>query len=396
LNKNGYLPRLFQKKWNGKLNRKEKKLLNQWLARSPKNRKYYERLTKEYSLKHLEQFEEKGPGSNENLFAIKNEIQEEASLPSKKRKSFSKAACFAFVAASVAACIILLLNIYQPSVREPLVFGNMVVLELADGTAISPDTVKGNLLIDQSDCQLIVNNHEVRYVSLHGKYSGKKKNAFNEIRVPACKQFTVVFPDRSKVSLNAVSSIRFPVSDGDNIRSLEFTGEGFFEIQSLYAGKNKIPFVVKVITPGGLDQEVIVTGTTFNINAYCDESVIKTTLFDGKVKVASKGEVIWLSPGEELHVGESRKSKMKSNEIENAIAWKDGDFLFNDVPIQHVLNEISRWYDMEVVFEGDPTDLISFVGPRSEKFKFIIDGICIGYKYKYIIQGNRVLLLKNR
>jgi ferric-dicitrate binding protein FerR (iron transport regulator) len=393
LNQSKLLAEIFLKSWEGTLNQEEEAYLQQWLALSPKNREYYERKTKEYTLKHLQQFEKNDPGSQESLLATNSEGQNEGAAPNPKRRSFAKAACVVVVSIAVAACIILIFKIRR-SGSDP---HNLIELQLADGSRIYPETIREHILINEGDFRIMVNNKELRYLALPGNSSGKDWNAYNAIRIPAGKQFPVIFPDGSNVFLNAVSTMRYPVSGAGGIRNVELTGEAYFDIQSLYVGKNKIPFVVKVRTPQGLEQEVTVTGTKFNINAYGDANTIRTTLFDGQVKVVSSGKAIWLSQGEECIVEKTRSYKPKnSNYINNAIAWKDSLFVFDDQPMQLIAKELSRWYDLEVEARETSTAPVSYVGPRSQNIQEIMKAICSMYKYSYSMEGNGVILIRDR
>lgn len=395
MNKYEYIAQLFHKSWKGTLSRKEKKDLKKWLALSPENKETYDRLTRGHAMKQLEQYERSNPDKSENLFAIDKDVLVELSGPAKKYRVLPKAACWA-LAVAVAACIILIVSTRRFVYSQLPGFHNMVQLQLADGTQILPDTVNGYLLMEQGNCQLLVHNREIRYMALPGNLSGKRQAAFNEVRLPAGKLFTVVLPDNSKVLLNAVSSIRFSVSNpGGSIRHLELTGEGYFEVQPVFDKKGKIPFKVTAKTPAGLSQDLVVTGTTFNINAYGDESVIKTSLFEGSVRVSCNGEVICLLAGEELVAGNFANNKMKSVGLRTTTAWKNGSFSFSNASLQSVLDEVGRWYGMHIELKDDISGRISLVHiPRLSKIESVLSTICDVVKCDYKIDGGQVILRK--
>jgi ferric-dicitrate binding protein FerR (iron transport regulator) len=117
-------------------------------------------------------------------------------------------------------------------------------------------------------------------------------------------------------------------------------------------------------SPTGLKQKVIVTGTTFNINAYGDEPVIKTTLLEGRVIVKGEGKNIALQPGEELQMGKS-KIILQLVPIEEAISWNSDSFSFVNKPAGNVLKEIARWYGLSITLEGDTSSGITLNAPRS-------------------------------
>jgi transmembrane sensor len=382
LNQNGFLRKLFRKSWEERLTPEEEMFLQQWLAESKLHKKVYDDLSNKLALDFLLHSKKYKLGRSKGLY--------------RRIRRMMVAACL------LVAAFIFTLNFFiqQPDQHQPLpVNSNLVLVKLADGTFISPDTVTTGLSVDQGSCQLMINNKEVRYTAVSGRSFWKNRNVYNEISIPVGKQFTAILPDSSKVVLNAASSsIRFPLSAAGDIRNVELTGEGYFDIQSVYAGKNKIPFVVKVKTPQGLGQEVTVTGTSFNINAYGDENNIKTALFDGQVIVECEGQTVRLSPSEELCVSETRMRKMKkNNDISHAIAWKEGDFLFYDVPIQQVIKEISRWYDCQVEIEGEPTERFFFLCSRSMPLEFLLKLIFENSNYMVQRTGhNKIRLIKRR
>jgi ferric-dicitrate binding protein FerR (iron transport regulator) len=169
-------------------------------------------------------------------------------------------------------------------------------------------------------------------------------------------------PDGSRVWLNAASSLKYPVRFDGRERVVELSGEGYFEVRpapsSAPGGGERKPFIVKV---NGIEVEVV--GTHFNINAYKDDAVTRTTLLEGKVRVRRKpiadsrqssvvsGEVI-LYPGEQAVAGVHGVITMqKEINTEEIIAWKNGWFDFKDASIETVLQQASRWYNIEVVYK---------------------------------------------
>jgi transmembrane sensor len=371
LNKNKKIARLIYKHLKDELSEEELKELAEWLAHAPENLALYDRL-------------------------IKNFEMEQQAAPPQKRLPFFKLVSLTVFPVSIAACAIFVLKLCHYSQNRTLDFNNKVTIRLADGTYISPDTVKDCLLINQGDCQLIIHKKDVRYsTNNNNKRKRIKHDIINEISTPVGKQFTVVLPDESRIYLNAFSSLSFPVSSGLGTRNVEFTGEGYFIVKKVYNGNIKAPFVVKVKTHFGLSQEVTVMGTAFNINAYGDEPEIKTTLVEGKVNVACGGKNVLLFPGEELHIRESFSHTLRTN-TEDAIAWKDEEFFFRKVPVAEAMKELGRWYDLKVAFSGDTADRITYVGPRSKSIKFVMDGICAAIPYEWKIIKNQLLMIKKR
>jgi len=219
---------------------------------------------------------------------------------------------------------------------------NKAVLTLGDGsTLILDDTHKG-VIANQSNTKVIkLNDGQLAYNIIKAKPA---QILYNTITTPRGGQYKLVLPDGSKVLLNAASSIRFPVAFVGNERKVDITGEVYFEVT-----KNKsLPFKVSV-----RDMNIEVFGTHFNVMAYDNESLIKTSLIEGAVKV-SKGETVaMLSPGQQAQLNKQGTLKVDKNvNINEEVAWMNGWFIFNAADIDDIMRQICRWYDVDVVYEG--------------------------------------------
>lgn len=221
--------------------------------------------------------------------------------------------------------------------------GNHAILTLADGTRIVLDSIQngnikgGNANINKKGPLLVYDGS-----------SGFETNApvtYNTLATPRGGQYQLVLPDGSKVWLNASSSIHFPTAFTGNQRNVELTGEAYFEV-----AKNKEkPFHVNV---KGMQVEVL--GTHFNVNAYGDEGNIKTSLLEGSVKIKSGQASGLLKPGEQAILGGNvNKIEIKKADMSEVMAWKNGLFQFDDAGITTIMQEISRWYDVEIVYQGE-------------------------------------------
>lgn len=171
--------------------------------------------------------------------------------------------------------------------------------------------------------------------------------------------YQLILQDGSKVWLNSSSSIRYPTEFTDKERSVEISGEAYFEIVKNAAK----PFIVKVNNLA----EVKVLGTHFNVNAYTDEAEVKTTLLEGAVNISQGNKSSTLSPGQQAQINQSGFIKRVDNvDLDEAVAWKNGNFLFNSATLPAVLRQAARWYDLEIVYEGKvPPDKFSGQIPRS-------------------------------
>ena len=258
---------------------------------------------------------------------------------------------------------------------------NKAVLTLADGTTLVLDNAANGTLAQQNNVQVVKSKDgELKYqpaMSNEARKSGAI--TYNMLSTPRGGQYMIVLPDGSKVWLNAASSIKYPTAFTGNERRVEITGEVYFEIKPLSlptgrdGGGQKIPFIVDMLSAsgGGPGSRVEVLGTHFNVNAYGDDGVVKTTLLEGKVKVVNLPdqqagrESAILKPGEQaiasgrspLTPDRNRDRSLltidHSPDIESVMAWKNGLFQFNNVTIETVMRQVARWYDVQVVYERD-------------------------------------------
>jgi len=202
---------------------------------------------------------------------------------------------------------------------------------------------KGNL-VSQGGTQLIkVDSGNLAYKAMASDHNAI---SYNTLATPAGGQYQVTLSDGTRVWLNALSSIRFPATFKGGSRSVNLTGEAYFEV-----AKDKMsPFHVNA---NGVDVQVL--GTEFNVNAYADEPGIKTTLVRGAVRLSKANATLLLKPGEEGQTsGTSGLVLDKDVNIDRTLAWKNGKFSFEGADIRTIMRQIGRWYNVEVRYLGDP------------------------------------------
>ncbi len=279
--------------------------------------------------------------------------------------------------------------------------GNKAVLTLANGSVISLDSAGSGLLTEQDDVQVIKNKDgEVKYRAANGSAAGTI--AYNSLSTPKGGQYHLILPDGSKVWLNAASSLRFPVTFAANERRVELNGEAYFEIEK-DAGK---PFHVVTAT-----QVVEVLGTHFNVNAYTDEAAVKTTLLEGSVKVRpamgngqsakESGHSAVLKPGQQAVLSRTYSQLTShdspftidhSPDLDLVMAWKNGFTAFNKADIKSIMRQVSRWYNVDVVFEGAIPQR-SFTGgiSRNARLSELLRLLEVS-KVHFRIEGNRLIV----
>ncbi|HEY4287768.1 MAG TPA: FecR domain-containing protein [Puia sp.] len=219
---------------------------------------------------------------------------------------------------------------------------NGAILTLAGGRQVVLDSLGNGVIAEQGKTRVVVRNNQLVYSTS----ARPNEIMYNTMTTPKGRQFQLVLPDGSHIWLNAASSITYPVSAG-NDRTVSITGEAYFEV----AQDKSRPFHVKA---NGMEVEVL--GTHFNINSYADEGSIRTTLLEGSVRVIDGAEHAVLKPGQQAVVVSGNQAKISldaSPDIESVIAWKNGKFQFSKASLAEVMRQLSRWYDVEVVIQGN-------------------------------------------
>lgn len=166
------------------------------------------------------------------------------------------------------------------------------------------------------------------------------------IEVPRGGRYKIMLPDGSKVWLNSLSKLVHPFRFAADKREVTLTGEAYFEVAQLSVAGKRVPFTVHTDK-----QSIEVTGTAFNVSAYMDNTATVTTLVHGSVDICTNNQRLSLKPNQQSITTNNGVSK-RDVDIEKYIAWKDNKFLFYETPLTEVMREISRWYDIDVSFEG--------------------------------------------
>jgi len=306
--------------------------------------------------------------------------------------------------------------------------GNKALLTLADGSTIVLDNAANGVVAEEGNATVVkLKNGQLVYKTDKEEAAGKAGAvAYNTLSTPKGGEYKIVLPDGSEVWLNAESSITYPTAFNANERKVQVTGEAYFEVAKLVTVKEgkRVPFLVDIysrkapkgngLSPtGGLMGQVQVLGTHFNINAYEDEAAVKTTLLEGAVKVtqpaigpASKRQqsakaderAVVLKPGEQavLAAANSRLTIDHSPGIDKVMAWKNGVFHFENADIQTVMRQLSRWYDVEVVYKRDieKDDPLHFEVKRNTNLSDVLKVLNLAGGAKFSIDDEKKIIVQ--
>lgn len=278
------------------------------------------------------------------------------------------------------------------------------LLVLDNGKELVLDDQATGIITQQGNTTITNQHGQLSYV---GAASQQGNIYYNTVKTGRGNQYQLLLPDGTKVWLNASSSIRFATTFSEQERIVELTGEGYFEV----AKDRKRPF--KVMLPKNIGEEatnaVEVLGTNFNIMAYQDEAGIKTTLLEGSVKVGSHSSTptqgtassTILKPGQQaiMPFVNEQSGKLTDNnirvtqaDVDEAVAWKDGYFRFTDAPITAVMRQAARWYDVEVVYNGNvQQEVFSGSIPRTANIMQLIKILELTKTVKIRIEGRKLI-----
>lgn len=266
---------------------------------------------------------------------------------------------------------------------------NKAILTLADGRKISLSDAANGDVIEQAGISVskTANGQLVYHIE---KIAGNLDDSkVNTISTPNGGEWEIRLPDGSIVWLNAASSLQYPLNIGSSKqRKVELTGEAYFEV-----AKDKAhPFIVKTSK-----QELEVLGTHFNINSYANENVTRTTLLEGSVRVAdlNSTEMLILKPGEQSVLSDNGIEIKKVN-TDEAVAWKNGYFMFDNEKQESILRKIARWYNVEIEYADPEAKEVMYYGTvsRFEKISKVLRKFEQTGEVRFDIKGNKLIVYK--
>lgn len=379
---------LVWKKINRTISLEEDLLLSNWLNESSLHQQYYDNVLRFYK-----------EGSGFIDAKAETERAWKALLRKLEKGSFKSNKRIISISIAAAAIILVMSFVFWPKKIEQSLMANKQDLSVQP---IHPGTSKATLMLDDGSIHKITTNENLvladggAVISSEGtklKYTEKdsktKEVKYNTLTIPRGGEFTLQLSDGTKVWLNSETTLRYPVQFAGSERKVELTGEAFFEVTR----NEKIPFLVE-----SGNQTVKVLGTEFNISSYRDDRFVYTTLVNGSVEVFSRSrpEVRQLlAPNEQssFSVSGDQISKRTVDPFQY-VAWKDGRFVFNDLKLEDIMNTLSKWYDVDVIFTRDDLRNIRFTGnlKRYEDFGEIMKKIEMTHEVELQIENRKITI----
>jgi len=382
------------------LEEEEEEMLGSWLAESPHHAALLEELLDE-------------PRLEEEVRALMA-IDEDAALKKlqdtmarEKRTNRLPAKGLRYVAAAVIV-VLAVAGIYmftryrqagKPE-RAQAAYNNDVapgsshaLLTLADGSTLVLDSTTDGILKNQAGALIHKDKSSVAYETLGTGFANGSAIPFNTISTPQKGEYQVVLPDGSRVWLNAASRLRFPIVFNGTERKVSLEGEAYFEVERRVKDGAALPFKVSVMNHEGERGEVEVLGTWFNINAYPEEATINTTLVEGKVQLRSADKTqapAVLHPGQEAQLAKDGRVRVALADVEQAIAWKKGYFRFRNMTIDSIMRMVSKWYGVQVVYEGTVTETFNGGLPRTLPISELLKQLASNGDVHFSVEGNTI------
>ena len=350
INQHFYIARLIARYLSDEIGEEEQAELTRWRNESSENERLFREICKEENIKQNMQ-KRQTFHTEDGWEGVQRKIQRHR-FRHRILNICKYAAIFIFPVAIATVAIYKSGNEPQPlsQVEEQIVpGGKKAVLILDNGEAIDLKSTSGVELKEKDGTVIQVDSTVLNYQQAPARTS--EKLAYNKVNVPRGGEYQLTLSDGSKVQLNSMSSIRFPVQFAQDCRLVELEGEAYFEVS-----KTGQPFIVQT---KGMKIEVL--GTTFNISAYANEEY-QTTLVSGSVKVQTEnGSNRVLKPSEQACITPgSNQINVRNVDTAFYTSWIHGKINFKDQRLDDIMKTLARWYDMDVVYENEATKELRF------------------------------------
>lgn len=350
INQHFYIARLIARYLSDEIGEEEQAELTRWRDESPENERLFQEICKEENIKQNMQ-KRQTFHAEDGWEGVQRKIQRHR-FRHRILNICKYAAIFIFPVAIATVAIYKSGNEPQPlsQVEEQIVpGGKKAVLILDNGEAIDLKSTSGVELKEKDGTVIQVDSTVLNYQQAPARTS--EKLAYNKVNVPRGGEYQLMLSYGSKVQLNSMSSIRFPVQFAQDCRLVELEGEAYFEVS-----KTGQPFIVQT---KGMKIEVL--GTTFNISAYANEEY-QTTLVSGSVKVQTEnGSNRILKPSEQACITPgSNQINVRNVDTAFYTSWIHGKINFKDQRLDDIMKTLARWYDMDVVYENEATKELRF------------------------------------
>ena len=386
LSKEEHIARLIFLHVQGMTDNAQEKELNEWRSVSPRHEELFQRmLSSEYVEKSISRF-------------VKTEEEEERGWRQLQQKARSGRSVRKIKWFPYAAAIVLILSvggvfyfsgdkeqteILPIAKNEVQVPGSRAVLILPDGRKVDLENEVLRSDLAQSDSLLLISTRSLKYRDID---SPDTTEVFHTLEIPRGGEYLLTLSDGTIISLNSESTLSFPVKFQGKERKVYLTGEAYFKV----AKNTEHPFVV---TAGEL--EVLVTGTTFGVRAYKDEKDIQTTLESGQVTVRVEGKSVKLVPNKQVLFNKLTMGvEVRDVDVDLYLAWADGRLVYDNCPLEKILTDLGRWYNIDVFYSRDELRSYQFSlnMKKHEEFIQVLELIGKTGEVQFEVKDNTVIV----
>lgn len=386
LSKEEHIARLIFLHIQGMTDNAQEKELDEWRSVSPRHEELFQRmLSSEHVEKSISRF-------------VKTEEEEERGWWQLQQKARSGRSVRKIKWFPYAAAIVLILSvggvfyfsgdkeqteILPIAKNEVQVPGSRAVLILPDGRKVDLENEVLRSDLAQSDSLLLVSARSLKYRDID---SPDTTEIFHTLEIPRGGEYLLALSDGTMIYLNSESTLSFPVKFQGKERKVYLTGEAYFKV----AKNTEHPFVV---TAGEL--EVLVTGTTFGVRAYKDEKDIQTTLESGRVTVRVEGKSVKLVPNKQVLFNKSTMGlEVRDVDVDLYLAWADGRLVYDNCPLEKILTDLGRWYNIDVFYSRDELRSYQFSlnMKKHEEFTQVLELIGKTGEVQFEIKDNTVIV----
>lgn len=262
---------------------------------------------------------------------------------------------------------------------------SQAILVLSSGEEVAMGNVSRQLEEKDGTSVVVSETGRISYQSAEGKGGTTKDTArvMNRLVIPRGGEFNLTLSDGTRVWLNAETELRYPVQFNGKERVVYLKGEAYFEVS-----KNKEkPFLVQVD-----DMSVKVYGTAFNVNTY---NKIETVLVTGSVSMNQGGKEVLLKPNQKGVFDQvSGKITVADVDVLAYVSWKNGDFIFRNESLNSIMDKLSRWYGLEVLYQDAGLQEVRLSG-NLKRYKDVRELFVSFEKIsdaRFKVQGNKVIV----
>lgn len=334
---------------SGNMSQEECAKIESWIYKTPENKAYFEYFRAE----HLKmRWACRHRLIRQDRFEL---VQEKLNRRLWWRRSWQVAATVVMLVGAGSLAYFL----QTPSIEKPDLMADIrpgkpqATLILSSGESVAVQAIRTELKESDGTAIQVEQNGEICYTASE-KAKESSEVMYNRMVIPRGGEFAMQLEDGTKVWLNAATELKYPIIFKGDKRIVYLKGEAYFEV----APDRERPFIVA--TDQGMEIEVY--GTEFNVNAYQQE-IVQTVLVKGSVGIRGAGGPVRLSPGQkaEYQTG-NREIEVENVDVTPYIAWKEGNFVFQNEPLEQILEKLARWYDVEVIYTSDSLRRIRLSG----------------------------------